>query len=443
MAQLGKTVFFTVLGLASALGAVGYFQTRATWRTATESELRRVIDPALLVRSKSDPAARDRYDRMVEIVSAMKSPAGYGMPKKREILSAFLQNEKSRIEALERILAEGPMERPLPSWNPDSFVPSARITIAVKALAWAGTAEAAAGRTESAARLFRLGLLLAFCLDGHHVNTIDMVMQGAHANEVFRALYPLLSKFDEHELQAIAQAIPPAKLIDEDYRRAVRLEFQGLILPALADPRAWNQKATGDPRAPINTDDLPGSYDAFETARLMSDALVANMANAGTRRPYLNDVYGPRARFLFLTLPTDHSAGAKGLWVPIRKVQYRIQMARTANSFARQNFFPTLENSYAFAESSLRGRTIREAIHTLVALHRYRLRYQTVAPSLDHLVQEKLLTAPPVDYMGRGLINYNAVRKRLWSVGENGKDDGGTDPKLYNLKAPDYIWATP
>jgi hypothetical protein len=87
-----------------------------------------------------------------------------------------------------------------------------------------------------------------------------------------------------------------------------------------------------------------------------------------------------------------------------------------------------------------------------VALKRYRLRHGSLPPSLDALVPE-FLASVPIDYMDGKPIKYRLDSGGafiLYSVGEDGKDDGGDTallPDKTNLRMlwnrKDYVWPAP
>ncbi|MBI2477108.1 MAG: hypothetical protein HYV60_00140 [Planctomycetia bacterium] len=61
---------------------------------------------------------------------------------------------------------------------------------------------------------------------------------------------------------------------------------------------------------------------------------------------------------------------------------------------------------------------------TAIAIEFYRTRHDKVPAGLDLLVQSKIIPALPDDPFGES-IRYSADQLKLWSVGENGQDEGG------------------
>jgi hypothetical protein len=94
-----------------------------------------------------------------------------------------------------------------------------------------------------------------------------------------------------------------------------------------------------------------------------------------------------------------------------------------------------------------RFETQRELTITAIALKRYQLRHGKYPKGLDELVPE-FLREVPVDWMDGQKLRYRPEGEKfvLWSVGDDGKDDGGTpdqtDPySFWNGK--DFVWPQP
>ena len=98
-----------------------------------------------------------------------------------------------------------------------------------------------------------------------------------------------------------------------------------------------------------------------------------------------------------------------------------------------------------------RMETQRELLLTAIALKRYGLRYQKTAPNLNALVPE-FLARPPADWMDGKPLRYRVNHDgsfALYSVNEDGKDDGGDatptrDSPTHNFAdGRDMVWPLP
>ena len=86
---------------------------------------------------------------------------------------------------------------------------------------------------------------------------------------------------------------------------------------------------------------------------------------------------------------------------------------------------------------TLRIQTIRDQTITACALERYYLRHQISPPTLHDLVPE-YIPQVPLDIMDRSEMKYERTQEgtfRLWSIGIDGKDDGGDSEK-----DRDWVW---
>ncbi len=87
-------------------------------------------------------------------------------------------------------------------------------------------------------------------------------------------------------------------------------------------------------------------------------------------------------------------------------------------------------------------RTEREATRALLALRIYKLKHGHRAESLEDLVKGGLLDRIPMDYFGNGPLRYSAAKEILWSVAEDGVDNGGVPGKPAWQKN-DMVWEIP
>jgi hypothetical protein len=103
-------------------------------------------------------------------------------------------------------------------------------------------------------------------------------------------------------------------------------------------------------------------------------------------------------------------------------------------------------------KKAMRAETERSLTLCAVALKRYSLRYGKMPASLDSLVPE-FLSSVPIDYMDGKPVKYHLNADgsfTLYSVGEDGKDDGGDTAmsrrmtRRRNLwEERDFVWPSP
>ena len=96
---------------------------------------------------------------------------------------------------------------------------------------------------------------------------------------------------------------------------------------------------------------------------------------------------------------------------------------------------------------ALRAQTHCRIAVAVIALERYRLRHKRFPASLNELVPD-FVSEMPIDYMDGKPLRYRLDGDQfvLWSVGRNGKDDGGTprsQPNFSWMLGPDDVWPQP
>jgi len=110
-----------------------------------------------------------------------------------------------------------------------------------------------------------------------------------------------------------------------------------------------------------------------------------------------------------------------------------------------------LPNSWRAAKTGVRNETQRRLTVTAIAVERYRWRHGRRPPDLDALVPDFLSTVP-LDPMSGGPLRYRLTAAggfTLYSVGEDGRDDGGNAKSLKATKqfdlwtGQDAVWPAP
>ena len=96
---------------------------------------------------------------------------------------------------------------------------------------------------------------------------------------------------------------------------------------------------------------------------------------------------------------------------------------------------------HQLSDASFKWRTQTNALRTILAIRLWRDGHNgTFPPNLDVLEQSGILKASPRDFFGNGPFHYDQARKLLWSVGEDGQDNGGMDPPDDFANTKDLVW---
>ena len=95
------------------------------------------------------------------------------------------------------------------------------------------------------------------------------------------------------------------------------------------------------------------------------------------------------------------------------------------NPVGRYNVVLLAPALYAACDRSSRALADREITKAVLALRVYELRHGELPPDLDALVVDGILAKSPADPYSRGALRYDRAARKVWSIGEDGKDDGG------------------
>jgi hypothetical protein len=138
----------------------------------------------------------------------------------------------------------------------------------------------------------------------------------------------------------------------------------------------------------------------------------------------------------------------------------RIEIQGMESASIRMNFYDRLRfpNPSSFftttraVSKAMQAETQRSIALSAIALKRHQLRFGNLPASLDSLVPE-FLASVPIDYMDGQPMKYRLNDDggfTLYSVGEDGKDDGGDAtllPEKSNTRnlwdRNDFIWPAP
>ena len=104
-----------------------------------------------------------------------------------------------------------------------------------------------------------------------------------------------------------------------------------------------------------------------------------------------------------------------------------------------QMMIPGLDRIY---EENVKSRAVIHATRAVLGLKMYERKEGRLSESLDDLVRAKILPGIPQDpFSGKDLL-YSRERARVWSVGPNEADDGGTSD-MYEWSEEDYVIGIP
>jgi len=271
--------------------------------------------------------------------------------------------------------------------------------------------------------------------------------------------------FDAARLQALAAGLGPLDTEPEVFATVIRVEWTDYELPRpdpVADARrmanayATNPELTGI-LVPEGLERLHRIFwdpalVAGHPAAIDHDAMRDRMAAryrrwmANVRRPWAaREVDPPEAMAAQARLLADAAALLKRVEkepFPLSaKAIRRIQPLynRIGNPIGR--LLVACEDVIKVSSDVVfRVRAEREATRGTLALARFRTNRGRWPHDWTEVVAEGLIAAPPADPFSGGTLHYSAAPPRVWSVGENGKDDGGKSTGEGPWAAADAVW---
>jgi hypothetical protein len=405
-------------------------------RFASRAEVEAVFDDRLKAPLPRDQAAENRYTAMSELMTPVIEPRpAASVPESeqfRPYMTAYNENS-TRLAKMAHISKSGPLQKPVKE-DPIASIMFRSRAIA-KVTAGSALGHAALGEQIAAIKHLATGYAIIESIANASASDLDYL-----ASEAVRAILDTSacdivrsSQLSKQQLESLLVMAPTLDNDAEVRRRCVMAEFQYFLLPKLA-------QLDGASEAFSIGEDLRqgvGQYDAIETARLLNKLLVIKLENCG--RPLSKiDNSGTRLSHRELDgLPEDTSDGLEqGAEKSLRKLWFEIQVNGTRNSLGRLYFAHSFD--YSLVESSATSRTHRDLLRGLVAIKLYELRTGTLPESLNQVVSLGTLKREPWDFIADKPLRYSRSQMKLWGVGKNAVDEGGSFSADALPADPDY-----
>ncbi|HVT12756.1 MAG TPA: hypothetical protein VHE55_10855 [Fimbriimonadaceae bacterium] len=234
------------------------------------------------------------------------------------------------------------------------------------------------------------------------------------------------------QVHDIYARLTPAPAEDVGLANKFRREFADKFLPlCLSFQRSHD--ADGILKAvfqgSLDTRNLAvGDFDVRQTVAEAADEARAEVKNAS--RPWVRRDEGPgkRMRREMDSAPAPPNPGPADSWLSKMwaRIKYQAGMRSIPNSLGRTLFhlFDFHPNELS---SSIAWRTDIEAHRLIVLLQLYKQMHRGSLPTtLGELASIDPSIPMPRDLYSGGEFLYSAANHKFWSVGENGKDDGGS-----------------
>lgn len=190
----------------------------------------------------------------------------------------------------------------------------------------------------------------------------------------------------------------------------------------------------------------PRPFDADDTVRVagrMTETMIKRCGDPTARRKMIRDrdwsegITGPIAPPLHAILDAVIDGGR--LTTSTRQIDRAVaQFAALPNPLGRRAARSAAVTYFPTAKQAERNATL-----TFLAIRRYEHRNGRMPHDLEVLVDNGLLATLPNDPYGAGPLRYDPTRRLLWSLGEDGVDDGGAAATTADASRGDLSWTIP
>ena len=396
---------------AAVVVAGGWWALSPRLGRASREAVLGAVPPSLRLEDAPDPAGERRYARVAAI--------GRRADRKTDALGA------AGLSEVERILAAGGLRAPARGAE-GAMDDLTAIRAVGKGIAAATKAASERGDRAACLRWASLGLRYGRAMRESGGVVIDGLVAVAVDAIGVRAAYGAavsggLTKGGERELLAL---LPVGDGSSRAMAEAVRRDFRTYLLPVLIDP-AGHRKALAETEAwsdpdeeATRTPEIVGSFDPVATTRLagaIDDAAIQDLRGAYAKRT------GKGARLTAeaaegLPQPGMGASAGPRLGDAWPRLKYRVMMNLGRNTLGRKAATSgVFEN---LGEATARNDATRNLLRAVILL--------------------RLGETPRiVDPFDGGTLRIDPKRRIVWSVGTDGKDDGGQIGRGWENTAPD------
>ena len=252
-------------------------------------------------------------------------------------------------------------------------------------------------------------------------------------------------------LERVVKDLPEAGPGDPALAQTLRVEFSTATVPGI---QAMGADTLGlSPQSPLT---LSSVFDRAATLRLAEKFFARFVADALAPWPQRDGTLQADARDLVPAAVLDGEDPASfALAIALRKLnpddpatQERLKRLGSLagsepNLMGRMSVAVAVSNIRAAHERAVKAATEVNMTRAFLGVRICSLRDDRLPRSLDTLVQTRVLPQIPVDLFSGKELRYSAALGIVWSVGPDGRDDGGVDGKDILLVLPNQAGERP
>jgi len=397
-----------LLVAASAFGAGYYVLFSPKIATATAAEIDAALPKSLRVKDAPSADSDARYRELLKLASRLtESPRRF----------PDLQANRMVLAEIEALLNHGPLQVPHRPGATD-YPEISKLKIIAKVISSAAWEAQERHDQTACGRWAVLGLRYGNAISEAGGVVIDQLIAIAIDAIVVRAAYlaEMEGGLDAKTRTALLTLLPPQDGSSMALADAVRRDFQMNWMPILLNPKAHAEGLIDigmDPNDDVNSAKKPtlaGTFDPVASAKLAGgvyDALISDLRN-----PPAKQVHAETAMVRKAIVGLPSGVNLQGM----DALMYRIRMNIGENTLGRVGVVNGALT--ALTEAPIRAATNRNLVRAVLLLRSGQ-------------------TPAVFDPLSGGNLQFDRARKIVWSVGKNGRDDGGNIGDGYEAAAPD------
>jgi len=418
--------------------------------TPAGKEIAEACPDSLKLARKELPAEQNAYVIFTNALPELKLPDGNklsdayllactlstNMPEgeARKQLDAWLESKKEPLALMSQGIALGQLQFPI--LNDSTFIPcfsNMRHAARVKVILAREHAERGE-YTESAREFvetFKMGQLITTGNGPLIHYMVGMAVEGLGLN----GMRWLACRDDvpPEVLRQIQNDLPIPHADDPALAQTYRVEYVQCTVPALKEIEQNASSPTN--HFPIYTSRVFDLTNSITLAGTFSARFVTNALTSWTNRDTristdaenlatLKGITNNLDFVMGLTMSSNMDRENRKKWKQLEKLG-----RKQPNIFGKLMLAMIIPVGDKLLENSVKFRTKINLTRALVALHLYRRDTGNWPESLEDVRMKSLLPDPPIDFFTGKPVLYSREKGMLWSVGADGKDDGGDEKK--------------
>lgn len=325
-----------------------------------------------------------------------------------------------------------------------------------------GTFELTRGKVEAAIDDFELALNLGLTVAEAEAPFEYAVMAGSLISRAYREIRDAAwhPKMTASGVERLIRILPESESLHRSFKASVKSDFYWFIRNEVmrlkgpgANSRADQDKSMSsrdydsgwqqaDDMAQTLLKDHPEPYDRKDTV-IRAAALYQEMLDNIDRRWDQQTMIGETLGGLVAEWPVLVLSGADSSHPAVKAEveKSRPGLLKAVNPYGRFAVWYFIQLSRQSVLIPFRNRSDLEATRLTLHLRKFEMENGRLPAQLTELGGMSGLAKLPDDPFTGTPFRYDPGRKRLWSAGQNGKDDGGREAPTLSATARDYVYA--